>query len=226
MRFSPISAPQRKETSFVTPILPSQITSPPGRTASAVVRKATGLTADSSTTSAPRLLVRPRAAPTTSPLQGFTVWVAPMPRARASLASSRSAAKDGLRPREPRPLYGGESDRAATDDESGVDRADMRHVQCCTRPGHDTAADQARLAATINFLNPETQLQELEVGRKLVWRSATTGNMARIDLWLEDGQAETILLEANFGGGRFTAAEIGREDWRGGRTRSQRREPR
>ncbi len=67
-------------------------------------------------------------------------------------------------------------------------------------------------AEPVNFLNPENPLLETEPGRRLAWRSVTTGNMAGIDLWLEDGRAETIVLETNFGGGRFAAGEIGRED--------------
>jgi hypothetical protein len=67
-------------------------------------------------------------------------------------------------------------------------------------------------AEPVNFLNPENPLDEVEPGRRLAWRSVTTGNMAGIDLWLEDGQSETIVVETNFGGGRFAAAEIGRED--------------
>jgi hypothetical protein len=67
-------------------------------------------------------------------------------------------------------------------------------------------------AESVNFLNPENPLDEVEPGRRLAWRSVTTGNMAGIDLWLEDGRSETIVLETNFGGGRFAAAEIGRED--------------
>jgi len=69
-----------------------------------------------------------------------------------------------------------------------------------------------RRADPVNFLNPENPLHEPEAGCRLAWRSVTTGNMAGIDLYLEDGEAETIVLQTNFGGGRFAAAEIGRED--------------
>src|SRR5262245_234469 len=51
-RSSCISAPQRKLTSLLTSILPSQTTSPPGRTASTVARNAVALPAASITTSA------------------------------------------------------------------------------------------------------------------------------------------------------------------------------
>jgi hypothetical protein len=36
--------------------------------------------------------------------------------------------------------------------------------------------------------------------------------MAGVDLWLEDGWAEELVLETNLGGGRFPAAQIGWED--------------
>lgn len=67
-------------------------------------------------------------------------------------------------------------------------------------------------AEPVNFLNPENPLQEVEPGRRLGWRSVTTGNMAGIDLWLEDGRAEELVLETHLGGGRFAASEIGGED--------------
>jgi Protein of unknown function (DUF3604) len=67
-------------------------------------------------------------------------------------------------------------------------------------------------AEPVNFLNPENPLVEEEPGRRLKWHSVTTGNMAGIDLWLEDGRTEELVLETHLGGGRFAAAEIGRED--------------
>jgi len=67
-------------------------------------------------------------------------------------------------------------------------------------------------AEPVNFLNPENALEETEQGQALAWRSVTTGNLAGIDLWLEDGQTETIVLDTNFGGGRFPASSIGWED--------------
>ena len=67
-------------------------------------------------------------------------------------------------------------------------------------------------ALPVNFLNPESPLREVEPGRRLAWRSVTTGNAAGIDLWLEDGQTETLILETHLGGGRFAARDIGRDD--------------
>jgi hypothetical protein len=67
-------------------------------------------------------------------------------------------------------------------------------------------------AEPVNFLNPENPLREIEPGKRLAWRSVTTGNMAGIDLWLADGMSEQIVVETNHGGGKFAASEIGRDD--------------
>jgi hypothetical protein len=72
--------------------------------------------------------------------------------------------------------------------------------------------DKFLRAEPVNFLNPEKPLEVVEPGRRLAWRSVTTGNMAGIDLRLADGAAEEIVVETNFGGGTFAATEIGRED--------------
>ena len=65
-----------------------------------------------------------------------------------------------------------------------------------------------RRAEPVNFLNPENPLDETVLGRELRWTSVTTGNMAGIDLWLEDGSTEVIALETHLGGGRFIARDI------------------
>jgi uncharacterized protein DUF3604 len=65
-------------------------------------------------------------------------------------------------------------------------------------------------AEPVNFLNPEHPLHEVEPGRRLAWRSVTTGNRAGIDLWLADGQAEELVIETHLGGDRFPAAAVDR----------------
>ncbi|MDA8251494.1 MAG: hypothetical protein M0Z28_20315, partial [Rhodospirillales bacterium] len=67
-------------------------------------------------------------------------------------------------------------------------------------------------AEPVNFLNPENQLEVQEPGKRLAWRSVTTGNMAGIDLWLADGQVEELRLETHLARGRWAAAAIGIED--------------
>ena len=40
--------------------------------------------------------------------------------------------------------------------------------------------------APVNFLNPERTVQETAAGTALAWNSVTTGNLAGIDLWLDE----------------------------------------
>ena len=40
--------------------------------------------------------------------------------------------------------------------------------------------------APVNFLNPERKVQETAAGTALAWTSVTTGNLAGIDLWLDE----------------------------------------
>ncbi len=49
----------------------------------------------------------------------------------------------------------------------------------------------------VNFLNPECKVQEVSHGTALAWTSVTTGNLAGIDLWLEDSQAGRLRIETN-----------------------------
>ena len=43
--------------------------------------------------------------------------------------------------------------------------------------------------APVNFLNPERMVRETAAGTALAWNSVTTGNLAGIDLWLDDAHA-------------------------------------
>ena len=54
----------------------------------------------------------------------------------------------------------------------------------------------ARFAA-VNFLNPERKVIETERGAALAWTSVTTGNLAGIDLWLEEARAGALAIETN-----------------------------
>ena len=40
----------------------------------------------------------------------------------------------------------------------------------------------------MNFLNPERKVKEIAPGTALAWNSVTTGNLAGIDLWLDDAR--------------------------------------
>ena len=61
------------------------------------------------------------------------------------------------------------------------------------------AVDGNRIArfAPVNFLNPERKVQEIVPGAALAWTSVTTGNLAGIDLWLEDARHGTLRIETN-----------------------------
>ena len=128
---------------MVTSILLSQITSPPGRTASTLVRNDPTLPAASMTTSAPRPHVRFRAAAAASSVFTLTPNVAPIRCANASFASSTSQAMISAAPAKARPLHGRKSHRAASNDHDGVGAADPRQIQCRAYSRHDAASDQA-----------------------------------------------------------------------------------
>src|SRR5262249_38519324 len=51
--------------------------------------------------------------------------------------------------------------------------------------------------APVNFLNPERKVEETSAGTALTWTSVTTGNLAGIDIWLEEALRGTLKLETN-----------------------------
>ena len=51
--------------------------------------------------------------------------------------------------------------------------------------------------APVNFLNPERTIVESESGTALTWDSVTTGNLAGIDLWLDQMKSGSIKIETN-----------------------------
>ncbi len=51
--------------------------------------------------------------------------------------------------------------------------------------------------APVNFLNPERKIQEVTPGAVLAWSSVTTGNLAGIDLWLDDAHRGMLALATN-----------------------------
>jgi hypothetical protein len=62
--------------------------------------------------------------------------------------------------------------------------------------------------AQVNFLNPDINAQEIVPGAALSWRSVTTGNLAGIDLWLEDAQSGTLQIETNVVSGGVDLAAL------------------
>ena len=49
----------------------------------------------------------------------------------------------------------------------------------------------------MNFLNPERTIKEQAPARALIWDSVTTGNLAGIDLWLDQASSGLLKIETN-----------------------------
>jgi hypothetical protein len=60
--------------------------------------------------------------------------------------------------------------------------------------------------AAVNFLNPERRVVERDGA--LTWSSVTTGNLAGIDLWLDDAHAGTLSVETNVVSGTVELASL------------------
>jgi hypothetical protein len=61
--------------------------------------------------------------------------------------------------------------------------------------------------APVNFLNPERKVIETQPGT-LAWTSVTTGNLAGIDLWLDDAHAGSLSIETNVVSGSVDFATL------------------
>src|SRR5215510_8301393 len=62
--------------------------------------------------------------------------------------------------------------------------------------------------APVNFLNPERKVQETNPGTALAWGSVTTGNLAGVDLWLDDASRGMLRLETNVVSGEVELASL------------------
>ncbi len=62
--------------------------------------------------------------------------------------------------------------------------------------------------APVNFLNPERRVQEISQGNTLAWTSVTTGNLAGIDLWLEESHAGLLRIETNIVSGEVQLGQL------------------
>jgi hypothetical protein len=51
--------------------------------------------------------------------------------------------------------------------------------------------------APVNFLNPERTVKETLRATILAWDSVTTGNLAGIDLWLDQANSGSLKIETN-----------------------------
>src|SRR5262249_41023218 len=62
--------------------------------------------------------------------------------------------------------------------------------------------------APVNFLNPERKIMETSPGTALAWSSVTTGNLAGIDLWLEEARRGTLVVETSVVSGEVNLAAL------------------
>jgi hypothetical protein len=62
--------------------------------------------------------------------------------------------------------------------------------------------------APVNFLNPERKVQETAPGTGLSWTSVTTGNLAGVDIWLDEGGRGTLRVETNVVSGEVDLAAL------------------
>ena len=60
----------------------------------------------------------------------------------------------------------------------------------------------------MNFLNPERKVQEVTAGTALAWTSVTTGNLAGIDLWLDEARAGVLRIETNIVSGDVDLGQL------------------
>jgi len=65
----------------------------------------------------------------------------------------------------------------------------------------------ARFAA-VNFLNPERKVQEVTPGIALQWTSVTTGNLAGIDLWLDQPRSGALRIDSNVVSGEIDLGQL------------------
>jgi len=71
--------------------------------------------------------------------------------------------------------------------------------------------NRALRAAPVNFLNPERRLTA-DGGTHLRWASVTTGNLAGMELWLDDASAGKIAISTKPASPKWKIAEIGYQE--------------
>ena len=62
--------------------------------------------------------------------------------------------------------------------------------------------------APVNFLNPERTIRETAAGTALAWDSVTTGNLAGVDLWLDQPNQGSIKIETNIVSGEVELSRL------------------
>jgi len=62
--------------------------------------------------------------------------------------------------------------------------------------------------AEVNFLNPERKVVETAPGAALAWTSVTTGNLAGVDLWLDEARRGSLEINTNVVSGTVDLAKL------------------
>ncbi len=70
------------------------------------------------------------------------------------------------------------------------------------------ASNRISRFASVNCLNPERMVRETAAGTALAWSSVTTGNLAGIDLWLDEAHRGTLSIETNVVSGTVDIAAL------------------
>src|SRR5215216_1203197 len=76
------------------------------------------------------------------------------------------------------------------------------------RGGLSVLGNRLTRFAPVNFLNPERQVRETEPGTALGWTSVTTGNLAGVDVWLEEARRGTLRVDTNIVFGEVDLASL------------------
>jgi hypothetical protein len=61
----------------------------------------------------------------------------------------------------------------------------------------------------VNFLNPERKVREVTAAVMLAFDSVTTGNLAGVDLWLEEERSGTLHIDTNVVSGEVDLRSLG-----------------
>jgi hypothetical protein len=89
-------------------------------------------------------------------------------------------------------------------------RAPSIEVAAAKHSGSKLIVTGNRIArfAPLNFLNPERIVLETEAGKAPAGSSVTTGNLAGIDLWLDDARVGTLRIDTNVVSGTVDLAAL------------------
>jgi Protein of unknown function (DUF3604) len=155
-----------------------------------------------------------------TPLRQRTVMMGDIVRAKGAPMSLR-AAVSGTAPIERIDVFHGTDLVATSRKTDGLERSRrvriMWHGALYRGRGREVlwkgrlsvSGNSIKRFEAVNFLNPERKIEILESGKVLAWQSVTTGNMAAIDLWLDDAATGRIEIETNVVSTTLDLASLG-----------------